>query len=276
MTPNHPIPLDDTAHKWDDFVTAIAKRLSGGGVPNVLFGSYALSLYGVPYGFSVNSKLRFPTFDWAVKLTSHLLEGAELVVNDHDLAKTIAIFAAAGLPQCQHGPQCQELHARKIYPFESPSLHVHVQHLFEGIKDLITLKVYLRSKTLWELPDLSTFVTGQSHDVRKTSAEKRLDRGGLMDMEEKWKEGGDLWLPSTRVLFRAYALLAVRHDGSPVKDYWFDHILMMAIHLPDTGRLDLKSCGDDLQPLIRSITVAGVDMAQAWEETVSMVKISAA
>ena len=154
-------------------------------------------------------------------------------------------------------------------------MHIHVQHLFKGIKDLITLKVYIRSQTLWELPDLSTFVTGKSHDVYTTSAEKGLDRGGYMDMEEEWKDGGDIWVPSTRVLFRAYALLAVRDDGSPVKDYWFDHILMMAIHLQDIGRLDMKSCGDDLQPLVRSITDWGVDMAKAWEETVSLVKNSA-
>lgn len=150
-------------------------------------------------------------------------------------------------------------------------MHIHVQHLFKEIKYIITIKVYVRSETLWELPDLSTFVTGKSHDVLKTSAEKSLDRRGYMDMEEEWKDGGDIWVPSTRVLFRAYTLLAVRDDRSPVKDYWFDHVLMMAIHLKDIGRLDVKSCGDDLQPLIRLITNSEVDIVKAWEETVFLV-----
>ena len=62
-------------------------------------------------------------------------------------------------------------------------------------------------------------MTGKNHDVHKTSAKKRLDRDGYIDMEEEGKDGGDVWVPSTRVLFKVYALLAVREDGSPLKDY---------------------------------------------------------
>ena len=273
MTLAKPIILSDTHDRWDKLVIDVARTLSQGGVPNILFGSYALSQYGVPYGFSVIQALLIGG-SLSSQLTSD--QGADFVVDDLKLPQAIILLTAAGLPECEHGLLCQELHAGRLYPIRPPSMHVHVQHLFKEIKDLITLKVYTRSETLWELPDLSTFVSGKSRDVCKVSAEKRLDCGEHLDMEEVLKDDGDLWIPSTRILFRAYALLAIRDDRSPVKDYWFDHLLMMTIHLQDIGRLDIKSCGDELQPLIRSITMPGVDMAKAWEETVSLTKNAAA
>lgn len=116
-------------------------------------------------------------------------------------------------------------------------MYVHVQDVSKNVEVIITLKIYVRSEASWELPNFSTFPGGVNPDVLNTSPEKHLDRGGYLNLKEEWKDGGDLTIPSARMLFRAYALLAVHNNESQVKDYWIDQMLMILIHFAGDGKI---------------------------------------
>ena len=153
-------------------------------------------------------------------------------------------------------------------------MHLHIDQIF-GIEDNIQFNFYSRSKTLPELPALATLVSNPHPEILRTNVDQRLDREGRLVMEEHWRNGKDLWIPSIRALIRSFILLAVRSKeddagDNRAREYWVDQVIDMLIYLPKQGRFN-GDAGEDVQPLLDWILKGSYGYRIAMDETISRV-----
>ncbi|OAA39419.1 hypothetical protein NOR_06257 [Metarhizium rileyi] len=105
-------------------VARICQILNSAGVPNVLWGNYLLTIYGVPT----------------------IIDDVAFVVPDDGITAASSALAQANFTPCGNKLTCD-----RSYRFQArrPLEHFHMSHVF-------VLSLYRKSDTLWELTDLDS------------------------------------------------------------------------------------------------------------------------
>ena len=194
------------------------------------------------------------------------------MVDDKKIMDAISVLDNAGLAACKDGTACEQAFHQNI-PEVRPSVHLHMDRILNLNEGNIQFMFYRRSKTLLELPVLATLDPKNPHpDLLLTDVDQRLDREGHEVMEQQWKHGKDLWIPTVRALIRSFILLAAHTESFDARSYWDDRVITMLIYLPKQGHFN-GDAGHDVQPLIDYILGKdSSDYNTAMEETISRVK----
>lgn len=112
----------------------------------------------------------------------------------------------------------------------------------------------------------------QRRDVLVTDMTKHLPRGGVPAPGEVWGTEGDVYIPSPKMLLRAFAILAAKADGVTGKenrifDFWFDLVLKMGQDLTDSGCLVPGDAGPELQPFFKAFPMGAPKIYEGWRHT---------
>ncbi|KAJ5102018.1 hypothetical protein NUU61_004240 [Penicillium alfredii] len=128
----------------DKLVATISRTLTSAGVPNILWGNYLLTVYGIPT----------------------IVDGVAFVVADDLTAIASSSLRKAGFPACVKGLSCPFLTAYQRLPLAA---HLHID-------DELVISIYRKSDVLWEL-SWSDLISAS--DLRLPSAVLGRGRGRL-------------------------------------------------------------------------------------------------
>ncbi|PYI31704.1 hypothetical protein BP00DRAFT_343229 [Aspergillus indologenus CBS 114.80] len=119
----------------NNLVGSIASLLNAAGVPNLLWGNYLLTVYGVPT----------------------IVDGVAFVVPDALLEKGLSTLSGAGFLPCTQGLECPCLGAPQSL---SSLAHLH-------INDELVVSLYRKSEMLWDFPEFD--IATDSADIISAS-----------------------------------------------------------------------------------------------------------
>ncbi|KAJ5751366.1 hypothetical protein N7533_008394 [Penicillium manginii] len=194
-------------------VMKFCQILDSAGVPNVLWGNYLLTIYGVPT----------------------ITDDVAFVVPDDKIKKASSALEQSGLPPCAKQLSCPHLRGFQARP---PSEHVHVS-------DELALSLYRKSDTLWEFEGLHG---GQfekpldilsASDVRLPSAIPGRGRGRLSP------EYSLVRIPSAARFCEALILLLCRDYNTIYETYWMALLTYILEYVDETDIFDVNNLADE-------------------------------
>ncbi|KAE8152616.1 hypothetical protein BDV25DRAFT_150733 [Aspergillus avenaceus] len=124
-------------HLNNDLVASISLLLKKACVPNLLWGNYLLTVYGV----------------------SAIVDGVDFVVPEALVDSAFSTLLKAGFCSCTKGAECPYTNPLR-YPF--PSVHLHVD-------TKTTVLLYRKSDVLWALPDFELAPQSGISDIMSAS-----------------------------------------------------------------------------------------------------------
>ncbi|KAL4978237.1 hypothetical protein BDW66DRAFT_130594 [Aspergillus desertorum] len=117
----------------DDLVESISCLLDAANVPNLLWGNYLLTVYGVPT----------------------IVDGASFVVPDSLTKISFSTLSEAGFLPCTRHLDCPHSSSAQCQP---PYKHLHID-------DELAISLYRKSDTLWEFPNFEAAFHDAGSDI---------------------------------------------------------------------------------------------------------------
>ncbi|CAG8248441.1 unnamed protein product [Penicillium salamii] len=200
----------------DRLVATISKILTSAGVPNILWGNYLLTIYGVPT----------------------IVDGVAFVVPD-DLTETASSsLRKAGFAACVKGLGCPFLTAYQRLPLVT---HLHID-------DELVISIYRKSDVLWEL-SWSDLVSAS--DPRLPSAVIGRGRGRFAPECDSVQVPHPVRYCETLIL-----LLCRDHCTKPANYWMamLSYVLEY-VDVDETDIFDENSLGEEYQPFYHALKV---------------------
>ncbi|KAH2905095.1 hypothetical protein KXV75_008698 [Aspergillus fumigatus] len=190
----------------NSLVGSISSLLSAAGVPNLLWGNYLLTVYGVPT----------------------IVDGVSFVVPDALLETGRSTLSYAGFLPCTQGPKCP-------YPNSAPCLET-ATHLHTN--DELVISLHRKSDVLWDFPDLE--IGANSTDIM-SAADTRLPRERLGRGQGRFPPSlSGVRIPSTVRYCEAMIRLLCLDSESPREPYWMAILTYLLEYVDETDIFQKK------------------------------------
>ncbi|CAG8146602.1 unnamed protein product [Penicillium salamii] len=216
----------------NDLVSSIASLLDSISVPNLLWGNYLLTVYGVPT----------------------IVDGAAFVVPDDLIEVAFSSLMSAGfLPCSQTGcPHSDTSRRRPAYK------HLH-------INDELAVSLYRKSDVLWEFEDLrfgseKNPDTMIASDGRLPSAFPGRGQGRFSSLP------CDVIIPCAVRFCEALILLLCRDYRSTYEIYWLAMLTYMLEYVDDTDILDESKLQEGYRKFYHALKLADTVMYSLLDE----------
>ncbi|OJJ50089.1 hypothetical protein ASPZODRAFT_1104119 [Penicilliopsis zonata CBS 506.65] len=169
----------------NDLVILIASLLNAANVPNILWGNYLLTIYGVPT----------------------VVDGVSFIVPDESIDISFSTLSEAGFLPCSQGLECQHSNS----PYCKPYKHLHID-------DELEVSLFRESDLLWEFPDLKS---SQYTDPNIISAsDERLPSATLGRGRGRFLCPSPVRIPSPVRYCEALIFLLCRDYETVRRSYW--------------------------------------------------------
>ncbi|PYI06178.1 hypothetical protein BO78DRAFT_461352 [Aspergillus sclerotiicarbonarius CBS 121057] len=177
-------PLDN------DLVTSISSLLDAINIPNLLWGNYLLTVYGVPT----------------------IVDGISFVIPDALIEISFSTLAEAGFHLCSRHLDCP--HSNSIH-CPPPYKHLHID-------DELAISLYKKSDVLWEFPEFETTFHDTSADITiMFASDARLPLATLGRGRGRFfPHLSSVRIPSPSKYCEAVILLLCRDYGTARESYW--------------------------------------------------------
>ncbi|KAL4795146.1 hypothetical protein BDV19DRAFT_389547 [Aspergillus venezuelensis] len=199
-----------------DLVSSVSNLLTEADIPNLLWGNYLLSIYGVPT----------------------IVDGAFFVVPDEQVDVAGSVIAEAGFLECSRPLECPYSTA----PW-SPRSHKHMH-----ITDDIVVGLHRKSAILPRFPDLKTACNDSSPDTMYASdprlPEYFVGRGG-----GRFLKPTSLRVPTALRYCESILWLFCRDYGTELHSYWSVIITYITEFVEEAGIFDKRDLGEGYKEL---------------------------
>lgn len=189
----------------NDLVASISSLLDAINVPNLLWGNYLLTVYGVPTVVDVSILSRN---DWFYKIIN-TVKDVSFVVPDALIEFSFSTIAEAGFHLCSRYLDCPHSNSPQCQP---PYKHLHIDY------DLAIL-LYKKSDVLWEFPEFEAAFRDTSPDIMFAS-DARLPPATLGRGRGRFPHLSSVRIPSASRYCEALILLLCRDYGTARETYW--------------------------------------------------------
>ncbi|KAF3394146.1 hypothetical protein F1880_005527 [Penicillium rolfsii] len=197
----------------DKFVARVSQVLNAAGVPNLLWGNYLLSVYGVPT----------------------ITEDVAFVVADEHTAMASSALKEADFSPCRKGSSCPRSPGFQARP---PAEHLHINEDF-------VISLYKKSDMLWKFGVFGGCQFEQSphilsaSDVRLPLAVPGRGRGRFS------QEFPFVRIPSAATFCEALILLICRDYDTVYETYWLAMLTYILEYVDETEVFDEKDLGGE-------------------------------
>jgi hypothetical protein len=171
----------------NDLVVSISCLLDAANVPNLLWGNYLLTVYGVPT----------------------VVDGVSFVVPDSLTEISFSTLSEAGFHHCTRHLDCPHSSSAQCQP---PYKHLHID-------DELAISLYRKSDTLWEFPNFEAVFHDAGSDIMFAS-DVRLPPATLGRGRGRFLQPCPVRIPSALRYCEALILLLCRDHGSACETYW--------------------------------------------------------
>ncbi|KAE8389680.1 hypothetical protein BDV23DRAFT_93825 [Aspergillus alliaceus] len=171
----------------NDLVISISCLLDAANVPNLLWGNYLLTIYGIPT----------------------IVDGVSFVVPDSLIETSFSTLFEAGFLPCPRHTDCLRSGSAQCQP---PYRHLHID-------DELAISLYRKSDTLWEFPDFEAAFHDAGSDIMFAS-DVRLPPATLGRGRGRFLQPSPVRIPSALRYCEALILLLCRDLGSACETYW--------------------------------------------------------
>ncbi|KAL5041834.1 hypothetical protein BDW71DRAFT_201043 [Aspergillus fruticulosus] len=203
-----------------NLVGSISSLLNAAGVPNLLWGNYLLTVYGVPTIVDVS---------------------VSFVVPDALLETGLSTLSHAGFLSCTQGPKCPFANA-------APCLAT-VKHLH--INDELVISLHRKSDVLWDFPGFE--IDANSADIM-SAADTRLPPAILGRGQGRFPPYlSGVRIPSAVRYCEAIILLLCRDHGSPREPYWMAILTYLLEYVDETDIFQENWVGEGYRQFYKSM-----------------------
>ncbi|CBF89403.1 predicted protein [Aspergillus nidulans FGSC A4] len=210
-----------------DLVTSISSLLDSVNVPNLLWGNYLLTVYGVPT----------------------VVDGVSFVVPDALIEISFSTLAEAGFRPCSRPYACPHSNSR-----QPPYKHLHID-------DELAISLYRKSDVLWEFPEFEAALDHDDLNIMCAS-DVRLPPATLGRGRGRFPHFSFVRIPSASRYCEALILLLCWGYGTACETYWMAILTYMLEYVDGTDILDEENMRDGykqfyhaLKPLWFAITL---------------------
>lgn len=203
----------------NSLVGSISSLLSAAGVPNLLWGNYLLTVYGVPTIVDVSVVSLY-----ALSIERLLIrcQGVSFVVPDALLEAGRSTLSFAGFLSCTQGPKCPYPNAASCL---ATATHLH-------INDELVISLHRKSDVLWDFPDLG--IGANSTDIM-SAADTRLPPARLGRGQGRFPPYlSGVRIPSAVRYCEAIIYLLCRDHESPREAYWMAILTYLLEYVDET------------------------------------------
>ncbi|OGM39421.1 hypothetical protein ABOM_012115 [Aspergillus bombycis] len=192
-------------HLDNDLVTSISSLLDAFNIPNLLWGNYLLTVYGVPT----------------------VVDGVSFVVPDALSEISFSTIAEAGFHLCSRQLDCPHSNSNQCQP---PYKHLHID-------DELAILLYKKSDVLWEFPEFEAAFHDTSADIMFAS-DARLPPATLGRGRGRFPHLSSVRIPSPSRYCEALILLLCRDYGTTRETYWLAILTYMLEFVDGTDILN--------------------------------------
>ncbi|KAK2762063.1 hypothetical protein FQN54_001070 [Arachnomyces sp. PD_36] len=204
-------PLDN------NLVSSVACILDEANVPNVLWGNYLLTTYGVPT----------------------IVDGVAFAVPDELVTAAYIALLSAGFPTCMEHSSCRT--PVDFVPSPRPTEHLHID---QDVK----LSIFKQSETLWSIPALSMDSPRPSDQNIMLASDPRLP--GPAPGRGRGAFSSSLYpvrIPTANRYTESLIRLIIRNQSHHFQLFWMAMLTYMLEYVDGTKALR----EDDLEPRFR-------------------------
>ncbi|KAJ6126328.1 hypothetical protein N7523_001940 [Penicillium sp. IBT 18751x] len=198
-----------------NLVAKLCQILDSAAVPNLLWGNYLLTVYGVPT----------------------IVEDVAFVVLDDNIETASSALQAARYALCPKGVSCPRVHGFHTPP---PSEHFHIY------QDL-TIFLYRKSEMLWKFEDLEFSRFKDAVDVMSASDLRIPTSTPGRGQGRVSPEMSFVKIPSAVKFCEASILLLCRDYDTIHETYWMAILTYILEYVDGTDMFDGKDLGDEYQ-----------------------------
>ncbi|KAL4868998.1 hypothetical protein BDV12DRAFT_185556 [Aspergillus spectabilis] len=209
----------------NDLVTSISSLLDAVKVPNLLWGNYLSTVYGVPT----------------------IVDGVSFVVPDALIEISFSTLAAAGFQPCSRHFNCPHSNSR-----QPPYKHLHID-------DELTISLYRKSDVLWEFPEPKAAFDHSNSDIMCAS-DARLPPATLGRGRGRFPHLSFVRIPSALKYREALILLLCRDYGTACETYWRAILTYMLEYVDGTDILDEGSLRDGYKQFYHALKLGDPTM----------------
>ncbi|CAP91518.1 Pc13g04490 [Penicillium rubens Wisconsin 54-1255] len=229
----------------NDLVTSISCLLDAADIPNLLWGNYLLTIYGVPTVVDVSISLQRSV----VGTLLILRQGVSFVVPDTLIEISYSTLSKAGFLPCTQSSDCPYSNTLRCPP---PVTHLHIDDE--------------KSDVLWEFPDFEIASHNNNSDIWCAS-DTRLPPASLGRGQGRFPPHlYSVQIPSALRYCEALILLLCRDYGSVCETYWMAILTYMLEFVDGTDILDEEGLSEGYRPFYRALKQADSRMYLLLEE----------
>lgn len=239
-------PLDN------DLIASVSHVLHTGGVPNLLWGNYLLTVYGVPTIVDVRIPPTYHHCSPEATTNFYCPQDAAFIVPDTLIESAYTILADKGFIPCAPSFNCARSHTRRCPP---PTNHLHID-------DNLAVSLHRKSDILWAIPDLEDIdLSGGTDPHVMLACDRRLPRPVPGRGRGRFSSALDaVWIPSAVRYCEALIILLCRDYGSAYEDYWVVLLTYMLEFVDGTELLDEDRLGEEYRSFYRALGQADPKM----------------
>ncbi|QKX55964.1 uncharacterized protein TRUGW13939_03063 [Talaromyces rugulosus] len=204
----------------DKLVTSIS-LLTAAGIPNVLWGNYLLTIYGVPT----------------------VVEGVAFVVPDALVDRSFSTLRGAGFHLCPENLDCVYSNGRR---YLRATTHLH-------IADNLAIPLYRKSDVLWDLPDFE-LASKDNYPHIISASDTRLPLASLGRGRGRFlPELKSTRIPSATKYCEAIILLLCRDHDTLYTGYWMSILTYILEFVDGTDMFDEQYLGESYQKFYHAL-----------------------
>ncbi|PLB43194.1 hypothetical protein P170DRAFT_369818 [Aspergillus steynii IBT 23096] len=210
----------------NDLVGSISSLLNDAGIPNLLWGNYLLTIYGVPT----------------------IVDGVSFIVPDALIEPGLSTLLHSGFLPCTPSFECPHSNDAKGF---STNAHLH-------INEELVISLYGKSDMLWELPDFD--IATQNTDIMSAS-DPQLPPTILGRGQGRFPSHlSAVRIPSAVRYCEAILFLLCRDYGHLREYYWMAMLTYLMEYVDGTDILREESLREEYTPFYGAIIQGDPDM----------------
>ncbi|KAI5301691.1 hypothetical protein KEM56_001457 [Ascosphaera pollenicola] len=226
-------PLAAKRYLDNDLVSSIARHLNSIGVPNLLWGNYLLTVYGVPT----------------------VVNSADFVIPDDLTEIAFSSLKNVGFAPCSQSPDCRHSGSFLVRPAYT---HLH-------ITNELAISLYRQSDVLWELEDLRC-LSEKSSEIMSAS-DDRLPPATLGRGQGRFTSlPCDVKIPSAVKYCEALILLLGRDRNSAYETFWLAMLTYILEYVDGTEIFDENKLQEDCRKFYHALKTVDFDLSIMLDE----------
>ncbi|KZZ99233.1 thioredoxin reductase [Beauveria brongniartii RCEF 3172] len=225
--------MDDIAGKTSldgKPVARICQILNSAGVPNVLWGNYLLTIYGVPT----------------------IIDDVAFIVPDDRITAASSALAQANFTPCGNNLNCDRSYRFQARP---PLEHFHMS-------DVFVLSLYQKSDTLWELTDLDSPTSENAASILSASDPSLPSAAPGRGQGRLSSEYSAVRVPAVAKFCESLLLLMCRDYNTTYETYWMALLTYIIEYVDETDSFSAKDLGYEFRKFYCAVKEA--DASSMW------------